>query len=337
MLRTAVALAAVTGRPVRIDHVRAGRKNPGLRPQHLTAVRAAAAVCRARLEGDELGSQILTFTPSDAPCAGEYLFDVAGAAKGGSAGSVGLVLQAVLVPLVLSRGESRVTLLGGTHVPWAPPATYIEHVFLPTVSRMGIDARLEVGHWGFYPAGGGDIRVQIAGTEMPPRPISLVERGELERAWGIAAVMNLPAHIPQRMAACARNALSAEGIRAQIEPRRLRGAGPGAGIFLFAKYAQATAGFAAYGQKGVPAEHVAEAACAEFLMHHSLGRPADPHLADQLALPASLANGESRIETSRISRHLLTSAWVIQQFLERKIRVEGELGMPGALVVGGAS
>lgn len=335
VLRTALALAILTGQSVRFEHIRAGRRKPGLRPQHLTGVRAAAAVCGARLEGAALGSQMVTFVPGGPPRPGEYIFDVTEAARGGSAGSVGLVLQTVLLPLALAGGESRLTLRGGTHVPWAPSVSYLEHVFLPHLTRMGVHVQVELVRWGFYPAGGGEIQVRIMGREGPLCPILLTGRGEPRRVWGTAAVMNLPAHIPQRLAARARNVLAEAGLQAQVEPRRLRGAGPGAGIFLFAECAHSTAGFTAYGRKGLPAERVAEAACEDLLAHHRSAGPADPHLADQLVLPMALAAGESRVVTSRVSQHLLTNVWVVQQFLARELRIEGEPGAPGTLVVMG--
>jgi RNA 3'-terminal phosphate cyclase (ATP) len=335
ILRTGLTLAALTEQPVRIERIRAGRKKPGLRPQHLTAVRAAAAVCQARLEGAALGSQTLAFLPGGPARSGEYTFDVAEAARGGSAGSVGLVLQTVLLPLALADGGSRLVLRGGTHVPWAPSVSYLEHVFLPTMARMGLHAEVELARWGFYPAGGGDIRVQIAGRSGELAAISLIERGELERVWGMAVVTNLPAHISQRMAARAHNVLAEAGIRAEMEPRRLRGTGPGAGIFLFAKYARTIAGFTAYGRKGLPAERVAETACDELLAHHRTGKPADPHLSDQLVLPMALAAGESQVITSQVTRHLLTNVWVVRQFLDRELNVEGEPDVPGTLLVKG--
>jgi RNA 3'-terminal phosphate cyclase (ATP) len=341
VLRTTLTLSILTGQPVRIERTRAGRKNPGLRPQHLTGVRAAAAVCKAQLEGDELGSQTLTFVPGGPAQPGEYTFDVTEAARGGSAGSVGLVLQTVLLPLALAEGESRLTLRGGTHVPWAPSALYLEHVFLPHLTRMGRDVHIEPARWGFYPTGGGEIQVRITGRAESLSPIELTEREELERIWGVAAVMNLPAHIPQRMADRARNVLAEVGLQAQVEPHRLRGTGPGAGIFLFAETstsshpATATAGFTAYGRKGLPAERVAEMACDDLLAHHHSSGLADLHLADQLVLPMVLAEGESQVTTSQVTQHLLTNIWVVRQFLTRKIAVEGKLGAPGTLIVRG--
>ncbi len=338
VLRTALTLAVLTGRPTHIEHIRAGRRKPGLRPQHLTAVRAAAAVCGARLEGDELGSQTVRLVPDGPPIPGMYTFDVGEAIRGGSAGSVSLVLQTVLLPLGLAEGESYLTLRGGTHVPWAPPISYLEHVFLPRLAGMGVSAQVELTRWGFYPAGGGEVQGRIMGWEGPLRPILLTERGKLQRIWGTAVVTNLPSHIPQRMAARARNVLAKEGLQAQVEPRRLRGIGPGAGIFLFAEYAAsssgetATAGFTAYGRKGLPAERVAEMACQETLAHHRSGAPVDPYLADQLVLPMALADGESQVRTSQVSPHLLTNVWAVRKFLARDVRVEGEVGAPGILV-----
>jgi RNA 3'-terminal phosphate cyclase (ATP) len=335
VLRTSLALAIITGRPVRIEHIRAGRKNPGLRPQHLTGVRAAAAICGARLEGDDLNSQTIAFVPGGPARPGRYTFDVAEAARGGSAGSVGLVLQTVLLPLALADGESLLTLRGGTHVAWAPSVSYLEHVFLPLMARMGVHAQIELDRWGFYPAGGGEMRVTIAGREGPLHSIQMAERGALQRVWGLAVAMNLPAHIPQRMANRASNVLAEAGLQAQMEPRRLRGAGPGAGIFVLAEYAQATAGFTAYGRKGLPAERVAEAACEELLAHHHSGAPVDPYLADQLVLPMVLAEGESRASTSQVSQHLLTNVSVVQRFLGREVTVDGELRKAGTLVTKG--
>jgi RNA 3'-terminal phosphate cyclase (ATP) len=335
ILRTSLTLAALTGQPVRIEHIRAGRRKPGLRPQHLTAVRAAAALCGAGLEGDALGSETVTFAPGGTVRPGEHAFDVTEAAEGGSAGSVGLVLQTVLLPLALADGVSHLTLRGGTHVAWAPSVSYVEHVFLPTVARMGLHAEVHLEQWGFYPVGGGSVHVLISGRRGPLEPITLVERGELVRVGGIAAVTNLPSHIPQRMANRAQNVLADQALAARVEPRRLRGDGPGAGIFLFAAYEHAVAGFTAYGRRGLPAEQVAEAACQSLLAHHRSGAPVDPHLADQLVLPMALAKGQSRLMTSQVTHHLLTNAWAVQQFLDCAVRIDGKPGDAGLLVVQG--
>jgi RNA 3'-terminal phosphate cyclase (ATP) len=298
-------------------------------------VRAAAAVCEAQIKGDKLGSQKVTFAPGGPAQSGDYMFDVTDAAEGGSAGSVGLILQTLLLPLALVDGDSSVTLRGGTHVAWAPSISYIEHVYLPALERMDIHAQTNLAQWGFYPVGKGEVQIQIEGQKDNPEAISLTQRGELGRIWGIAAVTNLPSHIPQRMANRAHNVLAEEGLQAKVEPRRLRGAGPGAGIFLFAEYEHVTAGFTAYGRKGLPAERVAEAACEDLLTHHRSGAPVDPHLADQLVLPMALAVGDSQLRTSKVTQHLLTNVWAVRQFQPTTLKIEGQEGRTGTLTVKG--
>jgi RNA 3'-terminal phosphate cyclase (ATP) len=335
IVRSALALSVLTGQPIQIDRIRAGRSKPGLRPQHLAAVQASAALCDARLSGATLDSQTLTFHPRHAARAGTYRLDVAKIAGRGSAGSVGLVLQTVLLPLATVAGSSRLTLRGGTHVPWAPSIDYVRSVFLPTVADMGVEATIKLVDWGFYPAGGGEARIEITGRPTPLEPITLVERGAMRRVWGHGVAANLPSHIPQRLVNRARNLLADAGINADVQPMRVRGKGPGAGIFLFAAYEHAVAGFTAYGRKGLPSEEVAQVACDALLAHHRAGQPVDLHLADQLILPMALAAGTSHIVTSNITQHLLTNLNLIQSLLPVEARVEGRRGQPGAIFITG--
>ena len=165
ILRTALALSAMTGRAIRVEKIRAERKNPGLAAQHLTAVRALGTICGAEVGGDRIGSQELTFSPKSAPQSGDYLFDVSEAREGGSAGSATLLLQALVIPLASAEGDSTLTLRGGTHVAWSPPFDYVEDVFLPALSRMGWRVEAELMRWGWFPAGGGEMRVRIHGGQ----------------------------------------------------------------------------------------------------------------------------------------------------------------------------
>ncbi len=333
ILRTALALAAITGRAIQIEKIRAGRKNPGLAAQHLTSVRAAAAICRAQITGDEPGSQTLTFVPGGPPQPGDYLFDVAEAREGGSAGATTLVLQTILLPLALADGDSTVVIRGGTHVAWSPPFDYVRDVWLPTLAQMGIEATLELAKWGWYPVGQGEIRVAIRGLGAGPKlsSLTLTERGELRRVWGRAVAANLPSHIPQRMGDRARSLLAAAGVDSRIEPLRVRAACAGAGIFLTAEYEHVRAGFSALGVRGKPSEAVAEEAVVALLAHRDSGAALDEHLADQLVLPLALADGRSAFTTERTSQHLLTNVWVVEQILGVRFEVE-DLGKNGARV-----
>jgi RNA 3'-terminal phosphate cyclase (ATP) len=322
-LRTALALAAVSGRVVRFERIRAGRKNPGLAAQHVAGVRAIAAICDAKVSGDELGSQSLSFAPGGSPQAGDYVFDVAEAREGGSAGATTLVLHTVLMPLALAEGDSTVTIRGGTHVAWSPSFDYARDVWLPALSQMGVSATLELSRWGWYPAGQGEIRGVIQGRGRELSPVHLGKRGALHRVSGRAVAANLPSHIPQRMATRANSLLRGAGVDARIEPLRVRAASAGAGIFLTAEYEAVRAGFSALGAKGKPSEVVAEEAVAALLAHRDSGAALEQHLADQLVLPLALSRGTSSFSTERVSRHLETNIWVLEQFGLARVSIEG--------------
>ncbi|MBD2519565.1 RNA 3'-phosphate cyclase [Nostoc sp. FACHB-973] len=321
VLRTSLSLAAITGEPIRIAGIRAGRKKPGLAPQHLTAVRAAARICNAQLRGDALGSMLLEFIPSSPVQAGIYTFDVSKAQPGGSAGAIALILQTILLPLALAPGNSRVTLKGGTHVNFSPTVTYIEQVYLRILQRMGVEAKVKLGAWGWYPQGGGEIELQVSGG-CQLGGINLWERGDLHQVRGVAVVTELPSHIPQRMANRAENLLREAHLKVAVKASREKGVAPGAGIFLTAEYQNSLAGFGGFGRLQLSAETVAEIACQQLLEFHHTGAPVDEHLADQLLLPAALASQESHYRVAQVSSHLTTNAGVIQQFGLAQIAID---------------
>lgn len=329
VLRTSLSLSALTGRPFRIDHIRGNRSRPGLRPQHLTAVRAAAAICAAELRGDAVNSSQLEFRPQSAPVPGNYVFDVSQAAEGGSAGAVTLILQAIVWPLLFADRPSRVVLRGGTAVPMSPPYHYLRHVALPAFARLGVRLSLELGAWGWYPAGGGQLTAIIeptaglAAVDFIYEPATTVE--------GVAVVTNLEASIPQRMAGRAQNLLAAAGHRSHIQPLRERGRMPGAGIFLWVP----GGGGSALGRPGLPSEKVAEAAVAELLSFMDNSVAVDRHLADQLLLPMALARGRGSYSTDYLTEHTTTNAALLRRWLDVDIQIAGEKGQPAELVVTG--
>ncbi len=326
IVRTATTLAALTGRPVRIINIRAKRRNPGLAAQHLTAVRALAALCGGELHGDALGATRLDFVPLGPPQPSTYVFDVGAAREGGSAGATTLVLQAVLLPLALADGLSRVTIRGGTHMAWSPPYDYIADVYLPTLARLGIRARPALMTFGWYPAGQGEITVDIDGLGAADgrlaNTLRLTEPGPLRHVFGRAVAANLPAHIPQRMADRARRLLADLDPEARIVPLRVRAASPGAGLFLTAAYDHGRCGFSALGARGVPSEDVAAQAVDALIAHHDSGAVVDPHLADQILVAMALAREAGEFTTSRITDHLVTNAWVIERFGLATIDIE---------------
>lgn len=336
VLRNSLALSAVLGIPIRIENIRSKRPNPGLQAQHLTAVRALARVCRSSTEGAELGSLALTFRPGSSPVSGEYSWDVSEARKGGSAGATTLIFQALLMPLLLADGRSRVFLRGGTHVAWSPPFHYLGLVYLPLLRRMGISTTIEIERWGWYPIGGGILTAQISGSSAALsdlRALELEERGALRRVFGISALSNLPAHIAERQKLQAEKELRAKGFDPEIEIVDAPARGQGTMVFLVAEFEHVQAGFTSLGSKGKPAETVAEEAVEGFLHYYESGMALDQYLADQLVLPLALAKGKSSFTASRITQHLLTNAWIVEQLLGREIIVDGEQGEAGKVTI----
>lgn len=335
ILRTTVTLAALLGRPVRIENIRARRRNPGLQAQHLTSIRAAADTCRAELSGAEPGSTTLTFRPTQQPTAGARAYDVAAARKGGSAGATSLVFQTALLPLSFAVGDSEIAVEGGTHVAWSPPYHYLTDVFLPAAARLGIQATVSLERWGWYPHGHGSIRAEVRGlgTDAPLEGVRLDRCGELVRLTGFSAVSNLPEHIQERQARQTERLLRQAGFDPDIQRLTPQASGPGTGVYLLAEYEHATAAFSSCGRRGKRAEQVAQEAVEAFLGHHATGAAVDPHLADQLILPMAVASSVSSFTTSQITNHLLTNIWVVQHLGDTRVDVEGETGQIGKVTV----
>lgn len=324
IVRGALTLACLTGRPVHIGRIRAQRRKPGLAAQHLTSVRAAAELCAAEVTGAELGSQALTFRPQRMMQPGSYRFDVAAARLGGSAGATMLVLQTVLLPLACAEGESTVVLEGGTHVPMSPPFDYVRDVWLPTLARLGIAAHVWLERPGWYPAGGGKVCAAIRGSGKRARfsPLWLTERGNLKIVRGCGLASALPSHVAERMAGRAREILQAHGILHDIRAVTRDSDCPGAGLFLVAEYQHAIAGFSALGERGKPAESVAEEACAALFFFHESEGAVEAHLADQLIIPTAVCEGESAFTVQRVTLHLETVAWLVERFGVARVRIE---------------
>jgi len=311
ILRTALALSALTGRSFRIERIRAARKKPGLQSQHLTAVLAAAQICQARVEGASLGSQQLAFWPGPVR-GGQYQFDV------GTAGSTGLVLQTLLPPLALANEPAELLLQGGTHNPLAPPFDFLAEVFLPILRRMGLQVDAELEAYGFYPAGGGRIRVRIHPAERL-HALELLHRGRVRDRSIYAVLSRLPRHIADREVETARKHLGWEKKCTRI--LEVPSAGPGNYIAVRIQCEQVTELFAAFGQLKVPAEKVATEAARQADQWLRADVPVGPHLADQLLLYLALA-GHGAFRTLQPTLHTQTNLQVIRLFLDRNFRIE---------------
>ena len=310
ILRSALSLSVITGRPVHIHNIRAGRKKPGLMRQHLSCVTAAKSLSMAAVSGAELGSKTLEFAPSvgasqnaasQAPQTWEFNI--------GSAGSSMLVAQTIIPILLHQRQRVAVTIIGGTHNPLAPSADYIRAVFIPILARMGAQLTLELERYGFYPAGGGRVLLQFQPSTL--LPIALMERGALQNLRASAVVQGLPPNIAERELAALHSKLKL--APEQLECRAVDGFGVGNVVQITAQYAHCSAAFWALGEKGRSSEAVAGDVAEQFSSYSQVSAPVDAHLADQLLLPMTLAGGGEFICT-HATPHLYTSADVIAAF-----------------------
>ena len=308
ILRTALALSLVLGQPFRVVNLRARRARPGLRPQHLVCVHAAAAVGGAEVTGAAIGSRDLTFSPRRVE-PGDYRFDI------GSAGSTTLVAQTILPALTMAERPSRLVISGGTHNPLAPPYEFLARAFLPLLVCLGARVEADLARPGYYPRGGGELVLRV--TPGGPRtPLDLCERGPPRGCRATAAVADLPRHIAERELAVVARELgwAPSGLRVRIDPT---GSGPGNVLVLEMEYARVTEVVAAFGRRGVPAEVVAVEAVREARAYLAGEAPVGSHLGDQLLLPLALAGGA--FVTSTPSLHATTNAEVIGRFLADRL------------------
>jgi len=304
VLRTALTLSLITGRPLRMGNIRAKRKKPGLMRQHLTAVQAAAAIGAAEVEGAGAGSQSLLFQPQTIR-GGDYRFAI------GTAGSCTLVLQTVLPALLAAGVEARLQLSGGTHNPLAPPADFLQRAYLPLLRRMGVDLEMNLLRHGFYPAGGGELELKLkAGSQL--QPLHLLERGELRQASTEALIAALPVHIAKRELETVRRTMGWEP--SQLHLRGLDNSqGPGNALVATIEHEHVTEVFTAFGEKGISAEKVAGKLCRQIKAYLQRGAPVGPHLADQLLLPLAVAGGT--FITAKPTQHTLTNLETINAFV----------------------
>ncbi len=297
ILRSAVALSALSGVAVTIERIREGRRNPGLALQHIAAVTAVAAISGAETDDLRPGSRRLVFRPAS-PVRRRIEIDI------GAAGSIPLVLQAWL-PVALRVGGA-VTLSGGTEVAWSPTIDYAEQVLAAVLHRHGASIRIDVLQRGYYPQGGGRVTVHVEPSRLSPIVIT-----DEEPSCGIVSCSsNLPEHVTERQASTARRMLAAAFDRefpVVLDPRT---GGPSIGSSVTA-WAGAKGG-SALGARGVPAERVGEAAARRLADECRRPGIVDVNLSDQLLV--YLAEYGGCYSTHRLSLHAETMCWLLGEF-----------------------
>lgn len=334
ILRTSVSLAALTMKPVRISNIRAGRPKPGLKRQHLSGIKLTGELVDASIEGLEVGSTEITFIPNKRR-GGVFSIDI------GTAGSISLILQAVLPPAVLAPNPTTFQIQGGTDVKWSPPIDYLKNVFCPLLDRLGASIEISQMKRGHYPRGGGEV-LCIVTPAKKLNSLDLVDFGELRTVSGISHCVRLPAHVAERQASSAEKIIRKQfdiDVRIDIETYTMKEdshLSPGSGIVLWADGSnEARLGSDQLGDKGVRAEVVGEKAAKQLVHEISTSRAIDSHLADMIVPYLSVAKGESKIGISTVTSHLTTNLWTIKQILDTPMSLEGNIGEPGFLEITG--
>ncbi|ACX72816.1 RNA 3'-phosphate cyclase [Methanocaldococcus vulcanius M7] len=300
ILRTSVSLSALTQKPVKIINIRKNRRNPGLAPQHVAAIKAVKKLCNAEVYGLNVGSMEIIFIPSKISPK-NFLIDI------GTAGSISLIIQTI-VPLALGVDKAfTLKIRGGTDVRMSPPIDYVKNITLKILKNFGVMTNLKVLKRGFYPKGGGEVVIEIKPSKI--KNFDLIEHSKCEVVEGISYVQNLNENIARRMRKRAVDLLNKEKLLPNIKIECSKGISEGAGIVLW----NDTIGGSCLGEKGLRAEIVAERAVNELLNERKSGMALDKYMGDQI-IPY-LALGGGTIGVSEITSHTKTNMWVVKHFL----------------------
>ena len=309
ILRTSLALSVITRRSLRLTSIRARRARPGLQPQHVACVDAAAYICNGGAAGAKVGSGVIDFAPGELR-GGDYVWRI------GTAGSAGLVLQTVLVPLLFAPQRSRIEIVGGTHNKMAPPFDFLDKVYLPALRRMGARVTIRIGKYGFYPRGGGTIVCEI--EPGPLAGVAFDEAGPVRRRLARALVAHVPREVGEREIAVVRKQLGWRSDECGVV--EVDSPGPGNALVLEVERDDIGEVVTAVGERGVPAEKIAADACQEMAAHLASGAPVGAHLADQLMLPMAVARA-GRFRTGPLSLHATTNLDTIARFVDTPVKV----------------
>lgn len=310
ILRTSLGLSLVTKIPFTLYNIRANRKRPGLQKQHLTCVKAAARISNAMLEGDYIGADRLVFYPDDV-IPGEYEFDI------GSAGSTTLVLQTILPGLIAANGQTKLTIKGGTHNTFAPPFDFISKSFFKILNMMGLHVDIKLLKWGFYPAGGGRIKI-IINPVIKLKPV-IINNCNITNKYCYCVVSNLPISIAEDEAKIIKEKLSLENINCKSFSVNTDGSGNIVMIELENEYFSEV--ITSFGARGIPRDKVALNAVNEAEVYIRSKAPVGVHLADQLLIPFAMA-GSGEYYTVSPSLHTKTNIEIIKKFLNIDISIK---------------
>jgi RNA 3'-terminal phosphate cyclase (ATP) len=321
IVRQAVALAALTGRPIHLVKARTKREKPGLRPQHIRVVEAIGELVNGRTEGLTQGAQEFTFRPGRLQTGRHYHWDI------GSAGSTTMLALGILPVLAFGGSPITVELRGGLFQDFAPSVFHLQHVLVPLLRRMGLDVAVEIGRPGYVPRGDGVLRLSVNPLTDHFRAINIVTPGPVTSMWGIALSSHLEdRRVSERMAHTAQDVLAGQGHRAEIEIRHdTKALQRGAALALFAdRQDGGRLGADRAGALRRSAESIGTYAARQLLDEVKSGATVDRFAADQVIPFAALAEGESRFIIPTVTDHVQTCAWLAQEFLGARVTIDGQ-------------
>lgn len=316
ILRTAISLSAITGKPIEVSNIRANRTNPGLRPQHLAGIRIIADLFNAKSENLKVGAEWIRFSPSDKFEGGSIKFDI------GTAGSIPLILMTVVPAVSLSNNSLQIEVTGGTDVKASPTIDYIKHIVAKSYLSIGPKFSVDVLKRGYYPKGGGVVQCTIKPCKTPGT-IELLATEYLEPKI-ISVCSQLPIHVAKRQISSALIALEKKDIRCSNYTASIETSiSPGSSILVYsASDFGLYVGGDSIGELGKRAEAVGTEAAMRFLDSTLAQATVDPFLADMLVLPLALSKGRSRYRVARVTQHLLTNLHVVSQIIGCKYSIE---------------
>ncbi|KZT03568.1 RNA 3'-terminal phosphate cyclase [Laetiporus sulphureus 93-53] len=332
LLRNSIALSALLARPISIHNIRSNRKPPGLKAQHVAGLRLVAELCGAQLIGCEPGSSSIELAPGPICLSRSYTADPR------TAGSITLLLQVSLPCLLFSShptstAPTYLTLRGGTNAMQAPQIDYTAHVFLPFLDRfLDLHPELCIYKRGYYPKGGGEVRLSVCPKDGPLPAVTLTERGKVISVGGRAYVAGLPAHLATTMRDAAAETLTRAGVDpALISITALRekpadAVGSGSGIVLWAEMESGCViGGSALGSKGKDPAKVGHEAAEELASNLAHGGCVDEYMQDQMIIFLTLAQGTSCVKTGPLTLHTKTAIWVAEQLTDAKFTVQEQV------------
>jgi len=321
IVRYSVALASLLGKEIKIQNIRQRRDKPGLRAQHLKVIQACAEMCHGVVENAAVGSKEITYIPREKFKGGEYHWDI------GTAGSTTMFAQALLPLACFAEKPSKFRLEGGLFQDFAPSAYHMKFVLLPLLKKMGIQAELEIIRPGYVPKGKGIIEIEVEPVEKL-KPFNLIEQGKITSINGIALSSHLEEKkVSQRMAQECRKILNAQGYKSEIEEIYDKSSlQEGAALAIYADTSSGSViGSDRAGRPGRRSESIGRYVAQNFMEDVNTSAAVDRYIADQLIIYAGLAEGISRYSIPRITEHVETNLWLIEEFLGARTKISDNL------------